>query len=315
VIWVCFFSGLIFSPLAGCDSTEPQIEILPRYIKIPADVDKMSPENDQYPPVLHSLEWEQPIPVPGDLNSRGAEDSPFITPDGQSLYFTFVPDVRVPPEKQLIDGVTGLYVSRLSNDFWTEPERVILNDDLSLDGCETIQGDVMWFCSVRAGNFREIDLYTAKLVDGIWSDWENAGERINMDLALGEMHISSDGTEIYFDGQREGGVGGSDIWITKLVDGFWQDPENVSAVNTSENEIRPFLSQDGTELWFSRRYLGSPAVFRSVLVNGDWSEPELIISQFAAEPSVDEEGNIYFAHHFFIDGVMIEADIYVARKK
>jgi len=50
-------------------------------------------------------------------------------------------------------------------------------------------------------------------------------------------------------------------------------------------------------------------------VDGVWSEPELIISWFAGEPSLDNVGNIYFVHHFYKDGNMIEADIYVAKKK
>ena len=39
------------------------------------------------------------------------------------------------------------------------------------------------------------------------------------------------------------------------------------------------------------------------------------ISQFAGEASLDNKGNIYFTHHFYKDGVMLEADIYVAYKK
>ena len=144
---------------------------------------------------------------------------------------------------------------------------------------------------------------------------EKYGERINAELGIGEMHITADDSMIYFDGAREGGQGGSDIWVTKLIDGVWSDPENLTEINTPENEIRPFLTQDGIELWFTRRYQGSPAVFRSIWVNGHWGEPELIISQFAAEPSLDEQGNIFFAHHFFKDGIMLEADIYIARKK
>ena len=44
-----------------------------------------------------------------------------------------------------------------------------------------------------------------------------------------------------------------------------------------------------------------------------WQEPELILSQFAGEASLDRDGNLYFTHHFFHNGEMIEADIYVAR--
>jgi hypothetical protein len=62
--------------------------------------------------------------------------------------------------------------------------------------------------------------------------------------------------------------------------------------------------------------LGSPAIYRSVKVNGAWSEPELIISQFAGEPSVDDDGNIYFVHHLYTaDSRMKEAEIYTAQRK
>jgi hypothetical protein len=59
--------------------------------------------------------------------------------------------------------------------------------------------------------------------------------------------------------------------------------------------------------------MGTTAVFRSNLGPSGWETPELIVSQFAGEPTLDNDGNLYFVHHYFRDGVMIEADIYVAR--
>lgn len=312
LVQLCAFITLFVS---GCTGNGGSLEVLSRESGIPPDAVKIFPETDAYPPQLHSDNWEDPIPLPVQINTAGAEDSPFVTPDGSQLYFTFVPDVRVPPEKQLIDGVTGLYVSTFLDSGWGEAERVVLNNDLSLDGCELVQGNILWFCSARAGNYRELDMYTAELVDGKWGNWKNAGERLNAELEIGEMHITADGSTIYFDADRPGGNGGHDIWITRKVNNEWQMPENVSAVNTAEHEIRPFITQDGSELWFSRQYQGSPAIFRSKNIGGEWGEAELIISQFAAEPSLDEQGNIYFAHHFFENDVMLEADIYVAYKR
>jgi len=292
-----------------------RLDVFPRKSKIPEDAIKMMPESDEYPPQLHSGEYEEPVPMPGPINTAGAEDSPFILPCGCTFYFVFVPDVDVPPEKQLIDGASGIYVSNRVNGTWAEPERIVLNDDVSLDGCHFVQGDVMWFCSVRKENHREVDLYTAEFKDGEWTNWRNLGEKLNVDYQVGEMHITSDGTELYFHSSREGGNGGVDIWVTRKVDGEWQEPENIEAVNTEANEGMPFLTQDGKELWFNRPYLGSPAIYRSRKVNDEWQEPELIISQFAGEPSLDDEGNIYFVHHFYKDGKMIEADIYVSCRK
>ncbi|MEW6505896.1 MAG: hypothetical protein AB1457_18245 [Chloroflexota bacterium] len=294
-----------------------QEERITRQEAIPADAVKVTQETDAFRPVLHSEEWEEPMPVEGPINTAGAEDSAFIIPDGNTLYFFFTPDVDVPPEKQVLDKVTGIYVSRKQNGTWTEPERVILQDSgkLALDGAEFVQNDVMWFASAREGNFRGVDLWIAEFQNGKWANWQNAGETLNVDYGVGEMHITADGNEMYFHSNRTGGKGGLDIWVTRKANGAWQTPENVQAVNTAENEGWPLITQDGNELWFTRTYLGSPAVFRSVKTNGTWSEPQLIISQFAGEPSLDNEGNIYFTHHFFKEGKMIEADIYVAQKK
>ncbi len=294
---------------------DDDLEVLPRESKIPEDAIKGTPETDLYPPQLHSSEFEEPVPMPGPVNTAGAEDSPFILPCGCTFYFTFVPDVNVPPEKQLIDGVTGIYVSNNVNGDWSNPERVVLNDDVSLDGCPFVQGDNMWFCSVRVGNYREVDLYTAEFEGGKWANWVNVGEKLNVDYQVGEMHITANGNEMYFHSSREGGRGGTDIWVTRKVDGEWREPENVRTINTELNEGMPYVSQDGNELWFNKKYLGSPALYRSRKVEGKWQEPELIISQFAGEPSLDDEGNVYFVHHFYKDGKMIEADIYVAYRK
>lgn len=148
--------------------------------------------------------------------------------------------------------------------------------------------------------------------DGEWTNWENAGKKLNVDYEVGELHITADGAELYFHSARAGGKGNYNIWVTRKVDGQWQEPENIEAVNTADNEGWPFITQDGDELWFTRTYLGSPGVFRSRRIDGEWGEPELIISQFAAEPSLDTAGNLYFTHHFFDGGKMIEADVYVA---
>ncbi len=187
---------------------------------------------------------------------------------------------------------------------------------LSLDGAEFVQGNVMWFASAREGNFRGVDLWIAEFKDGKWTNWRNAGEKLNVQYLVGEMHLSADGNEMYFHSDRAGGKGGYDIWVTKKdVNGEWQQPENVEAVNSAETDGWPFISQDGNELWFTRTYNGSPAIFRSKKVNGAWSEPELIISRFAGEPSLDNEGTIYFVHHYFKNNEMIEADIYIAHRK
>jgi hypothetical protein len=260
------------------------------------------------------------VPIGGPINTVGGEDSPFILPDGETLYFFFTPDVGIPAELQILDGVTGIwYCSREGND-WGRAERVVLCDDVSLDGCAFILNETMWFCSVRSGNVREIDFYLADLVEGRWQNPRRAGEEIN-GREIGELHISRDGTELYFGSGMAGGFGGRDLWTSHLVDDGWSDAVNLGpAINTEGNEDQPFLTQDGRELWFtgtSRLGHPGPAVFRSIRqANGSWGHAVEVISSFAGEPCLDARGNIYFVHHFYSsEGEMIEADIYLARHR
>jgi hypothetical protein len=290
-----------------------------RTAAIPDGAFKGTPANDRFPPVVHDESWGQPVPMPGSVNTAGGEDACFITSDNAAFYFFFTPDVSVPAEQQLLDGVTGIWQSRRVDDAWTDPERVLLSTDLALDGAPFVSGDTLWFASFRVGNYgTDGDMWTARNVDGRWARWENAGETLNGAHNIGEMHLSADGRTLYFH-REEGGHGGLDLWTTSYFDGSWTTPVNLgSSVNSPYDDSRPWVSPDETELWFTRPsslgYVG-PAVYRSVKHNGVWSEPEEIISNFAGEPTLDVDGNIYFVHHFFSEDMqMLEADIYVAYK-
>lgn len=308
---------LLLSGCSGQSASEKELSLKSRLEAIPATAVKQTPTLDHLPPILHSDELQEPVPLGDAINTAGAEDSAFITPDGNSIYFFFTPDGKIPAEKQLIDGITGIYFSQRVNGQWQPAERVPLQqaDNVALDGCVLVQGNQMWFCSARAGNYRGVDMWTAEYANGQWTNWQNAGKQFNQDYGMGEMHLTADGDKIYFHSERAGGKGGYDIWVTRKVDNEWQEPESIEAVNTEVTEGWPFVTQDGNELWFTRWYLGSPAIFCSKKVNGQWNTPELIISQFAAEPSLDNDGNLYFTHHFYWDGEQLDADIYVAYRK
>ena len=280
---------------------------------IPADAVKQSPQADEYPPILHSSEWSDPVPLPAPINTAGAEDSPFIAPDGR-LYVWFTPSPAIAAEKQLFDGVTGIYVAQSEGDGWGEPARVTLQDPgrLALDGCAFVDASRLWFCTAREG-LEGIHWFVAKDVNGSWAEWQLADALLPQDGQVGELHFSADGQTLVFHSDRPQGAGGRDLWMAvRRADGTWSPSVNLTEVNSEADEGWPYLSPDGQELWFTRMYLGSPAIFRSFRQGAGWSEPELIVERFAGEPTFDSQGNLYFTHHFFSDGVMIEADIYIA---
>lgn len=315
----CVVAWFLVASQFACSRVSPVIldahstslpTIVERETKIPANAVKMAPETDEHPPLVFSNAYEQPVPVPGYINTAGAEDSPFIIPNGNTLYFFFTPDVAVPVEKQILDGVTGIYVSNKVSGVWSKPERIILQDPgkIAGDGCEFVWGNIMWFCSAREG-YTGIHWFTAEFKDGMWQNWKTAD--FDPAYQVGELHITTDGNELYFASDRAGGKGNLDIWVSKKVNGSWQEPVNILAVNTLDSEGWPAINPNGNELWFSR----NNGIWKSMKANGEWQEAELVISPLAGEPSIDDAGNIYFVHHFYQEERMIEADLYVAYKK
>jgi len=296
---------------------EPEPEpTITRYDKIPANATKMTPELDKNPPVLHSFLWEDPVILSGGINTAGAEDSPFISSDGSKFYFFFTPDASIPAEQQLTDGLTGIWVSEKVDGEWAEATMVDLNTfGPSLDGCAYVSPEEIWFCSARLGNYKGIDFWIGTLTDDGVVDIRNAGEELNTEVVVGELHITPDGNTIYYHTTEAEGQGGMDVWAVDREGTGWGEPYNIEAVNSPDNEGYPYLSPDGKELWINKWYMGSPGTFRSKLVDGEWTAPELIVSSFAGEPNLDAEGNIYFVHHYIESGKIIEADIYVAYKK
>lgn len=155
---LCILTAVMATLVSGCASPlEPDATPTPKRTRaeaIPRNALKMTPELDALPPQLHSDAYHAPVPLSGVINTAGGEDSAFTMPDGSALYFWFTPDVSIPPEKQLLDGVTGIYVSQKRNGQWNEPQRIFVqdSDELSLDGCPFVEGNRMWFCSARKGN-------------------------------------------------------------------------------------------------------------------------------------------------------------------
>ena len=82
---------------------------------------KISPETDILPPILHSDDYEDPVPMPYPVNTAGAEDSGFILPDGNTFYVWFTPDLNAPLEEQFDDGITGIYMPRRSEENGKNP--------------------------------------------------------------------------------------------------------------------------------------------------------------------------------------------------
>jgi hypothetical protein len=212
--------------------------------------------------------------------------------------------------EQSQDLVTGIYEFKKSGEGWIDIGRIWLVEPgkAHLDGCGFFQDGKAWICGVREG-IPGINWFTSELIDGKWS--EAVLEDFDPDYEVGELHISSDGNQLYFHSSRSGGKGGLDIWMSEKVNGEWGKPINLENVNSEYDEGWPALNPQGDELWITKNY----GIWRSQKVDGVWGIPEEIVGSLAGEATIDSAGNVYFTHHYFENDNMIEADIYVIKRK
>ena len=161
------------------------------------------------PVFLHSADCRPPVPLPGPVNTAGAEDSPFITPDASTFLFIFTPNVNVPRQKSLPGGLPGTWRTHRVRNSGSDPQRVDLETGPAPEGCPFFDGQTLWFCSVRSGNFSEVDVDMATLEDGGWLDVRNAGPELNRKLQVGEFHLSPDGLTLLFGWLDDRGYGGN----------------------------------------------------------------------------------------------------------
>lgn len=90
--------------------------------------------------------------------------------------------------------------------------------------------------------------------DFVFGTPENLGPAVNSAYLDGICDISSDGLELYFECDRPGTAGDSDIWITtrKTVTDPWEPTHKLGGpVNGPYSDYGPCIARDGLTLYFS----------------------------------------------------------------
>lgn len=201
---------------------------------------------------------------------------PVLTVDEKTLIFTGRKGLK--PEDD-----EDIYISQkdsLGN--WSIPGSVSSNINTPLnEGACTISADgrtlIFTACIGRTG-YGSCDLYVSYKIGDEWTTPENMGETINSTSWDVQPALSADGRVLYFVSTRSGGLGGKDIWVSKKNSkGQWQTPYNLGKkINTSSDEISPFIHVNGESLFFSSNGhvgMGGYDIFISEKLNDTtWSE-------------------------------------------
>lgn len=199
------------------------------------------------------------------VNSTNFEFSPTFYENGIVFISTDkTTKSKVKDEKQKNNKAVSIQIARRSPEGnLTTPE--IFSQKITSaynDGplCFDRENKTMFYSTNNVKNGKKIKSKSGKVCQRILMATSEKGEWSNgLDLPFNSDEfdnchpsISIDGNILYFASNREGGVGGMDIYMSKKEGDTWGSPINLGPeVNTEKNDVFPFINAEGTLFYAS----------------------------------------------------------------
>jgi outer membrane protein OmpA-like peptidoglycan-associated protein/tetratricopeptide (TPR) repeat protein len=218
---------------------------------------------------------DNPVPVKEinlnePINGSSANFKAVVSGDGSTIvYMNKLP---------FYDAI--YYSTKKDDGNWSSPRNItpeVMSDgnqyvcDLSYNGKKLIL--------TKEDDFNS-DIYVSYLENGRWKKSEPVSGKINTRFWESHASLSKDGRTLYFASNKNGGVGATDIYMSKLDENNeWGEPVNLGkVVNTPLNEDTPFITDNGELLFFSsqgHKGMGGYDIFVTRLGDDNkWTEPE-----------------------------------------
>ncbi len=237
----------------------------------------------------------QPMPEPFNKNTDNNQGAVSVTIDNNHLYVT------------ICEGPNcDIWVSDYENGQWSQLKNLggAINGRRSWESQPSISADgkMLFFSSIRPGNIgfeiddpnsHTSDIWMAVKDDnGNWKPAKNLGPIINTPGNEKSPFIHSDSKTLYFSSDGHYGVGGYDIFYSKLLpNGKWSEPKNMGyPINTENDEIGFIVSTNGKRAYFASNKLGDSKgydIYSFELYNE--ARPQEVV--FYKGQVKDEEGN------------------------
>lgn len=199
---------------------------------------------------VRTAPWGSVVPVTGVNTADGDQRRPMVTADGLTMFAT----IGAAPDREVaiaMRSTAGTAFSSLvaapainsSSEDWTG---TILPDQSAL-----------WLTSNRSGNY---ELYRATYASGQFGSPAVVGGANVNDAAAEDSApvVTPDELTLFFGSARAGGLGTQnstiDIWTarrSKTAEGFGA-PENLTVVNTVDDDVPSWISADGCVLYVTR---------------------------------------------------------------
>jgi outer membrane protein OmpA-like peptidoglycan-associated protein/Tol biopolymer transport system component len=197
-----------------------------------------------------------PESIGAGINTADDEYWPSISADGQVMMFTRQEN-QLSAQRNFRTSQEDFYLSYFEDGIWKaavnagQPLNTTQNE-----GAQALSsaGNYMFFTACeRPGSVGSCDIYFSAFNNGKWTQPYNLGPPVNTAQWESTPSVSADGNMLFFTSTRSGGFGGKDLWYSILTPGGnWGQPVNMGAdINTSVDEMSPFIHFDGQTLYFA----------------------------------------------------------------
>ncbi len=207
--------------------------------------------------------WQKSQLIGYGINTPGNEGAPTISADGQLLFFTVCAD-KVdgwgPGRKGL--GACDIFYTQKVGNGWSKTYN--LGNAVNTEYRETqpsfaADGKHIYFVSNRPGGYGQHDIYVATLNDnGSWEHPVNLGDKVNTPGDEESVCISADGKTLYFGSNGHIGMGGYDIYVSRMDDnGKWGTARNLGyPINTYGDDHSLLVNAAGNLAYFASNRAG-----------------------------------------------------------
>jgi len=196
------------------------------------------------------------------VNTSSEEGSVFVTPEGQTMYFS--------SNRSGGSGGADIYRATLSGSIWINITNLTTINSSSDDYAPWVVGNYMYFTTTRWGGYR---LAQATYSGGTWGSVVQLPGFSQSGNDFG-CSITADNLTMYFASTRTPSQGLYDIFKCINSGGNWGNILNIgSVINTSAYEGLPAISPDGTVLHFGRVISSNWNIFVSTWNGSSWTTP------------------------------------------
>lgn len=206
-------------------------------------------------------------PVDSLINTPASELYPVVTSDEDKMVFI-----------RKLKFYDAILVVTKQGESWSSPEN--LNSQIGSDGefypvSFSADGNSLYLVRYTVSGK---DLYISHFKQGVWSKALPLGKAINSSADETWASVSADGKTLWFTSSRKGGLGGQDIYYSRLDEnGEWGKARNAGkTINTVFDEDSPCISVNDSILYFSSKghdSMGGYDIFKCLRSGNTWQAP------------------------------------------